>query len=68
MGQYLKRFKNVGTIIAVVGLGGILINQFGYNVDLNWLNDTVNIACGILVVLGICNNPETKGMDIPKIK
>ena len=64
--KYLKRFQNVGTMVALVGLGGMLVNQFGYNVDLKWLNDTVNIGCSILIVLGICNNPETPGLDTPK--
>lgn len=65
MGQYLKRFKNVGTVVALFGLGGMLVNQFGYSVDLEWLNNTVNIACSMLVVLGICNNPTTPGLDSP---
>ena len=65
MSKYLKRFKNPGTILAMVGLLGLLLNQFGYGVDLEWLNDTTNLICGILVILGICNNPETPGVDIP---
>lgn len=62
--DYLKRFKNVGTIISLAGFIGLLLNQFGLNVDLQWLNTTINIVCSILVVLGICNNPHTDGLDI----
>ena len=50
----------------MVGFIGLLLNQFGLNVDLQWLNTTINIVCSILVVLGICNNPHTDGLDLPK--
>lgn len=63
--KYFRRFKNTGTIMALVGLVGLLLNQFGTNVDLVWLNDTTNIVCSILIVLGICNNPDTNGVDLP---
>lgn len=64
--DYLKRFSNTGTIISLVGFIGLLLNQFGLNIDLQWLNTTINIICSILVVLGICNNPNTTGLDLPK--
>ncbi|NSB17422.1 hypothetical protein [Clostridium beijerinckii] len=63
--DYLKRFKNTGSIIGIVGLLGSLAIQFGVKVDLNWLNSTAQIVCSILVVLGICNNPETAGVNLP---
>jgi phi LC3 family holin len=66
MVNYLERFKNTGTIISLVGFIGLLLNQFGVNIDLQWLNATINIVCSILVVLGICNNPHTSGLDLPK--
>lgn len=59
------KFKNPGTIVAFVGLLGLLANQFGLNVDLEWLNTTINIVCTLLVILGICNNPESEGIDSP---
>lgn len=64
--NYLEKFKNTGTIISLVGFVGLLLNQFGVNVDLQWLNTTINIVCSILVVLGICNNPHTDGLNLPK--
>lgn len=63
--EYLKRFKNTGTIMSLVGLVGLLLLQFGVNIDIDWLNTTANLVCSILVVLGVCNNPTTKGIDIP---
>lgn len=65
MKEYIKRFKNVGTITALVGLVGLLVNQFGFQVDIKWLNDTANIVCSILVIVGVCNNPTTNGVDLP---
>ncbi len=66
--NYLDRFKNTGTIISLVGFVGLLLNQFGLKVDLVWLNTTINIVCSILVLLGICNNPHTSGLDLPKLE
>ena len=64
--NYWQRFKNPATIIALVGAIGLLLNQFGLDVDLEWLDTTTKIFCTILVILGIANNPETKGIDLPK--
>lgn len=63
--EYIKRFKNTGTIISIVGLIGLLLIQFGVTVDLDWLNNTINIICSLLVILGVCNNPHTNGLDLP---
>lgn len=63
--EYITRFKNTGTIISLTGLIGLLLIQFGIPVDIDWLNKTINIVCSILVVLGICNNPNTNGLDLP---
>lgn len=63
--QWLQRFSNVGTIISVVGLVGLLLIQFGVKIDMTWLENTIKLICSLLVVLGICNNPDTNGMDLP---
>lgn len=65
MSNYLKRFKNVGTVLSLVGLVGILLNQCGVKVDTEWLNAITQTVCSILVILGVCNNPNTKGVDLP---
>lgn len=65
MNNYLKRFKNTGTIISIVGLIGLLMVQFGLKIDLQWLDATIKIVCSLLVALGICNNPTTPGLDNP---
>ena len=38
--NYMKRFQNVGTILAIVGAIGLILQQFGYKVDMEWLNNT----------------------------
>lgn len=65
MQKYFERFKNVGTVISTVSLIGLLLIQFGIKVDLEWLDTTIKIACSLGVVLGIMNNPETPGFDLP---
>lgn len=60
-----NRFKNVGTVMALVGMIGLLANQFGLNINIEWLDTTADIVCTILVLLGVMNNPNTKGLDNP---
>ena len=66
--NYLKRFQNVGTILAIVGAIGLILQQFGYKVDMEWLNNTATAVCSLLVLLGIANNPENSGIDLPMVK
>ena len=66
--NYLKRFQNVGTILAIVGAIGLILQQFGYKVDMDWLNNTTTAICSLLILLSIANNPENSGVDLPKIK
>ena len=68
MKNYLERFKNVGTVISVVSIVGLLSVQFGFKVDLEWLDVTIKLICSLGVALGILNNPTTPKMDLPFIK
>lgn len=65
MKEYLKRFQNTGTIIALVAAIGLVLQQFGVKIDMEWLNNTVTAICAVLVILGIANNPTTGGIDMP---
>lgn len=65
MKEYLKRFQNTGTIIALVAAIGLVLQQFGVKVNMEWLNNTVTAICAVLVILGIANNPTTGGIDMP---
>ena len=66
--NYMKRFQNVGTILAIVGTIGLILQQFGYKVDMEWLNNTATAICSLLVLLGIANNPQSSGIDLPMVK
>lgn len=67
-GEYFKRFKNPGTIVALVGAIGVVLQQFGVSVDQVWLNNTITAICAVLVILGIVNDPRTPGLDTPITK
>lgn len=68
MKEYLKRLNNRGTILALVSLIALLLIQFGIDVDTEWLNDTINLTCSILVLLGVLNDPTSPGVDLPTKK
>jgi len=36
----MNKFKNVGTVMAIVGMVGMLLMQFGIKVDIQWLDQT----------------------------
>ncbi len=57
----LNKLKNPQITIFLVLQVGMLLMQFGIDVNNEWLNNTMVIICSILVVLGIMNNPNTKG-------
>lgn len=59
----LNKLKNPQIAIFLVLQIGMLLMQFGVNVDSEWLNNTMVIICSILVVLGVMNNPNTKGFN-----
>lgn len=65
MKELLKRLSNKGTLISVVCTLGLLLNQFGVKVDMEWLNGTINLVCVLGIALGVLNNTETKGLDNP---
>lgn len=65
MKEWLQRFKNGGTIVALAGAIGIVLQQFGFNIDMTWLNNTATAICTVLIILGIVNVPTTPGMDNP---
>lgn len=65
MKEWLKRFKNPGVLVSLVGAIGIVLQQFGVEVDQVWLNNTITAICTVLVILGIANDPNTNGLDTP---
>ncbi len=67
MKEYLQRFKNPGTIISIASIIGLLLAQFGVDVDQVWLDNTIKLVCSLCLVLGVMNNPTTGGLDLPVI-
>lgn len=61
----LKRLKNPGTIITLVSLVVLILTTNGIEVDSERIMITVKAICSIGVVLGILNNPDTAGLDLP---
>ncbi|SKC62686.1 hypothetical protein [Maledivibacter halophilus] len=64
----LKRLKNPGTIITLVSLVVLILVTNGVEVDSERVMTTVKAVCSIGVVLGILNNPDTSGLDLPFVK
>ena len=67
MKEYLQRFKNPGTIISIASIIGLLLAQFGVDVDQVWLDNTIKLVCSLCLVLGVMNNPTTSGLDLPVV-
>ena len=65
MNNFLKRLKNPGTVIGLAGMFGLLLVQFGLDIDLAWLDTTVKIVCAIAAMLGLMNDPTTPGVYNP---
>lgn len=59
------RLKNPGTLVAVVCGIGVVLNQCGLKVDMEWLNNLINVICYVGLAMGILNNPITDGIDHP---
>ena len=69
MGQnfvnYLKRFKNPGTVVATVSAILLVATTLGFKVDNDQIMYAVKIVCSLGIALGVMNNPETSGIDLP---
>lgn len=65
--EFLTRFKNAGTVLTVASLIILILTTNGVELDNEKLMTTIKGACAILVVLGIMNNPDTSGLDIPAL-
>ncbi|MBW6409996.1 hypothetical protein [Clostridium weizhouense] len=65
--ELIGRIKNSGTIITLVSLIILILTTNGILVDSERVINTVQAICSIGVILGILNNPETDGLDLPFI-
>lgn len=63
--KWFSRFKNPGTIITLVSLVLLALTTNGVSVDNEKVMTTVKCLCSAGVILGILNNPDTPGLDLP---
>lgn len=65
---YLARLKNPGVIMAIVGYVIVILLNCGIEVDNAAVTNIANAVCSIMVVLGVMNNSDTDGVDLPTTK
>ncbi len=65
MKEYLKRLKNPATIIGLCGYILTILSALGISIDNESIMTIIQSLCAICVLLGIMNNPETSGIDLP---
>ena len=63
--KYLKRLKNPATVIGIASYILIILSEFDIQIDNERIMIIVKCLAGIFILLGILNNPETTGFDIP---
>lgn len=61
----LNRLKNPGTIITLTSLVLLILTTNGIGIDSERIMTTVKAICSVGVILGILNNPDTEGLDLP---
>lgn len=66
LNYYFKRLENPATIIGICGYLLSIMACMGIAIDNEVIMKIIQGICGICVLLGIMNNPETKGIDVPK--
>lgn len=68
MKKYLERLKNPATIIGISGYILTILTALGVVIDNDTVLTIIQSVCAICVLLGILNNPETSGIDLPTKK
>lgn len=63
MNKFINALTNTKSLMALVGALGLLANQFGLEVDIEWLETTMNLVCTILIIIGVANKD---GMETAK--
>jgi len=63
--QFWNRINNMGTILALAGYILTIVIKLGFDVDEGLVLSIVENTCRVLIILGVLNNPTTKGVDNP---
>ena len=58
--QILLRLKSPATVMGIVGYVVTILLTSGFVVDKNAITTIAQSVCGILILLGIMNNPDDK--------
>ena len=58
--QILLRLKSPATVMGIVGYVVTILLTSGFMVDENAITTIAQSVCGILILLGIMNNPDDK--------
>ena len=58
--QILSRLKSPATVMGIVGYVVTILLTSGFVVDENAITTIAQSVCGILILLGIMNNPDDK--------
>lgn len=66
MKKYFKRLKNPATIIGISGYILTILSTLGIPIDNDTVMTIIQSICAICVLLGLLNNPETSGIDLPR--
>lgn len=66
MQKYFSRLKNPATIIGIAGYVLTIMTTLGVAINNEAVMTIVQSICAICVLLGILNNPDTSGVDLPK--
>lgn len=65
MKKYFDRLKNPATVIGIVGYTLTILSALGFCFDNDAVMTIIHSICAICVLIGILNNPETAGIDLP---
>ena len=68
MKNYFNRLRTPPTLIGITGYILTILSTFGITIDNDSVMTVIQSICAICVMLGILNNPETSGIDLPKTK
>lgn len=55
----INRFKNYGTLVAIFAFIPLILQSFGLNILPENYKEVVNSFLGILVLLGVVNDPTS---------
>jgi uncharacterized membrane protein len=62
---FFNRLKNPATIVTLAALLVLILTTVGLKVDNDKVMTVIKAICSIGTLLGVLNNPDTPGLDLP---